>query len=313
MSAPRRRAAAARSRCRLAAWGLAAGLAVLPAGASAGPPPVGAIVAGQAPPATAADAEMSLVTLNLHHDREDWPSRREYIARELARLRPDVVALQEVIEREGVPNQAAWLASRLGYDYEFASVDPIGAPKRYGNALLTRRPVAARHQRLLQPLGDYRVAAHLRVDIQGRPVNVYVTHLNERSDARGTAIRTRQVADLLRFIAATDDGAPVVIAGDFNSAADAIDLEALRKGYGDSYGSVHSDPDVVVSTLNMERYPKPRRIDHVFFQQQRLLAREARLIFDQPYAAGRWASDHYGIWTRLQFAPGTPAPGGAPP
>ncbi|MCF5936202.1 endonuclease/exonuclease/phosphatase family protein, partial [Xanthomonas perforans] len=83
-----------------------------------------------------ASREMTLVTLNLHHDREDWPARRAYIARELKRLAPDVIALQEVIERRGsVENQAAWLARKLGYDYTFASVDPVGAPKRYGNAL----------------------------------------------------------------------------------------------------------------------------------------------------------------------------------
>ncbi|WP_177497604.1 endonuclease/exonuclease/phosphatase family protein [Pseudomonas sp. Hp2] len=264
-----------------------------------------AVLLALAPLAAAARDEvagMSLVTLNLHHDRGDWPARREYIAGELAALRPDVIALQEVIEREGsVANQAAWLAQRLGYDYEFASVDPAGAPKRYGNALLTRRPVLARHQRLLQPLDDYRVAAQVRIDVDGQPVSVYVTHLNERADGRGRATRTLQVADLLRFVADTAGGAPVVIAGDFNSAADAIDLEALRKGYGDSYGSVHRDARV--STLNMEVYDRPARIDHVFFQQQRLLAREARILFDLPDAHGRWASDHYGVWTRLQFAP----------
>jgi endonuclease/exonuclease/phosphatase family metal-dependent hydrolase len=249
-----------------------------------------------------AAAGMTLVTLNLHHDRDDWPARREYIASELATLRPDVIALQEVIERTGsVDNQAAWLAPRLGYDYEFASVDAIGAPKRYGNALLTRRPILARRQRLLQPIEDYRIAAQLRIDVDGQPVNVYVTHLNERSDGHGRSTRTRQVSDLLRFVSDTAGDAPVVIAGDFNSAADAIDLEALRKGYGDSYGSVHRDAGV--STLNMEIYDKPARIDHVFFQQQRLLAREARIVFDVPDAQGHWASDHYGVWTRLQFAP----------
>ncbi|MFT4246827.1 MAG: endonuclease/exonuclease/phosphatase family protein [Pseudomonas sp.] len=258
-------------------------------------------------------AGMSLVTLNLHHDRDDWPARREYIAHELATLRPDVIALQEVIEREGrVANQAAWLAQRLGYDYEFASVDAIDAPKRYGNALLTRRPVLARRQRLLRPIEDYRIAAQLRIDVDGQPVNVYVTHLNERSDGRGRSIRMRQVADLLRFVSDTAGDAPVVIAGDFNSAADAIDLEALRGGYGDSYGSVHRDTRT--STLNMDIYDKPARIDHVFFQQQRLLAREAKILFDQPDAHGHWASDHYGVWARLQFAPPSPRPmTGSPP
>ncbi|WP_425510718.1 endonuclease/exonuclease/phosphatase family protein [Xanthomonas citri] len=254
-------------------------------------------------PATAS-REMTLVTLNLHHDREDWPARRAHIAKELKRLAPDVIALQEVIERRGgVENQAAWLARKLGYDYTFASVDPVGAPKRYGNALLSRRRVLATHQRLLQPLDDYRVAAHLQVDVDGQPVNVYVTHLNERADARGTGIRTRQVADLLDFIASNSAQAPVVIAGDFNTAADTLDLQALRRGYGDSYGSVHRNSDATVSTLNMHVFDRPARIDHVFFQQNRLLAREARILFDTPYAEGRWASDHYGVWVRLQLAP----------
>ncbi|MBO9831283.1 endonuclease/exonuclease/phosphatase family protein [Xanthomonas phaseoli] len=261
---------------------------------------------GQSP--SAAPREMSLVTLNLHHDREDWPARRAYIARQLKQLAPDVIALQEVIERRGsVENQAAWLARKLGYDYTFASVDPVDAPKRYGNALLSHRKVLATHQRLLQPLDDYRVAAHLQIDVDGQPVNVYVTHLNERADPRGTGIRTRQVADLLDFIASNSAQAPVVIAGDFNTAADTLDLQALRNGYGDSYGSVHRNSDATVSTLNMHVFDRPARIDHVFFQQNRLLAREARILFEAPYAEGRWASDHYGVWVRLQLAPERPA------
>lgn len=247
---------------------------------------------------------MSLVTFNLHHDREDWPQRREVILRELQALQPDAIALQEVIQKPHVRNQAAWLARRLGYDYQFVSTDPPGRLKRYGNALLTRRPVLARGERLLAPLTDYRTVAHLRIDVEGQPVNVYATHLNERSDERGSRIRAEQVADLLTFIATTSGDAPVVIAGDFNALVDASDLSALRQRYGDSYGSVHVNNELAqISTLNRHYYDAPSRIDHIFFQQDKLLAREARLLFDQPYAEGRWASDHYGVWTRLQFAP----------
>lgn len=247
---------------------------------------------------------MSLVTFNLHHDREDWPQRRKVILRELQALQPDAIALQEVIQKPHVRNQAAWLARRLGYDYQFVSTDPPGRLKRYGNALLTRRPVLARGERLLAPLTDYRTVAHLRIDVEGQPVNVYATHLNERSDERGSRIRAEQVADLLTFIATTSGDAPVVIAGDFNALVDASDLSALRQRYGDSYGSVHVNNELAqISTLNRHYYDAPSRIDHIFFQQDKLLAREARLLFDQPYAEGRWASDHYGVWTRLQFAP----------
>ncbi|MGH8044825.1 MAG: endonuclease/exonuclease/phosphatase family protein, partial [Stenotrophomonas sp.] len=251
-------------------------------------------------PARAADSAapgMSMVTFNLHHDREDWPQRRKVILRELQALQPDAIALQEVIQKPHVRNQAAWLARKLGYDYEFVSTDPPGRLKRYGNALLTRRPVLSRGQHLLAPLTDYRTVAHLRIDVDGQAVNIYATHLNERSDESGSRIRGEQVGDLLKFIADTSGEAPVVIAGDFNALVDASDLSALRQRYGDSFGSVHVNNELAqISTLNRHYYGAPSRIDHIFFQQDKLLAREARLLFDQPYAEGRWASDHYGVW-----------------
>lgn len=75
--------------------------------------------------------------------------RRAYIAKELKRLAPDVIGLQEVIERCGsVENQAAWLARKLGDDCTFASVDPVGAPKRDGNALRIQRYCAYPCRRL---------------------------------------------------------------------------------------------------------------------------------------------------------------------
>ncbi|HIE5355814.1 TPA: endonuclease/exonuclease/phosphatase family protein [Stenotrophomonas maltophilia] len=286
-----------RARAAACALGMAIALA-LPATAMADVPrAVGVDAAAHAP-------GMGMVTFNLHHDREDWPSRRRTILAELKRLQPDAIALQEVIQRRNVRNQAQWLASQLGYRYVFVSTDPVGAPKRYGNALLTRQPILAQGEHLLLPLDDYRTVAHLRIEVEGRPVNLYATHLNERSDESGKRIRRTQVEDLLRFIAATSDGAPVVIAGDFNALVDAGDLSELRSHYGDSYGSVHVNTDLAaVSTLNRHYYQAPSRIDHIFFQQDQLVAREARLLFDQPDDSGRWASDHYGVWTQLQFAP----------
>lgn len=287
------------------AWALGVMLAMtLP------PAAVGAAEADPPSPAPATRATappregMTMVTFNLHHDREDWPQRRRTILAELSRLQPDAIALQEVIQKRNVRNQAEWLAARLGYAYLFVSTDPLGATKRYGNALLTRRPVLARNEHRLQPLGDYRTVAHLRIDVDGTPVNIYATHLNERSDSVGTQIRREQVDDLLRFVGATSAGAPVVMAGDFNALVDAGDLSALRSRYGDSYGSVHVNNDLsTVSTLNRHYFDATSRIDHIFFQQDTLIAREARLLFDAPDEGGRWASDHYGVWTRLQFAP----------
>lgn len=42
-----------------------------------------------------------VVTLNLYHDKDDWPQRR---VRVLCYLQPDAIALQEVIQNEHTPN-----------------------------------------------------------------------------------------------------------------------------------------------------------------------------------------------------------------
>ncbi|HYM87388.1 MAG TPA: endonuclease/exonuclease/phosphatase family protein, partial [Pseudoxanthomonas sp.] len=58
---------------------------------------------------------LKIATLNLYHDKDDWPGRRVQIVEEFKRQQPDVIALQEVIQREGLTNQAEWLAGQLGY------------------------------------------------------------------------------------------------------------------------------------------------------------------------------------------------------
>ncbi len=132
------------------------------------------------PPASGAGAQasttdadtpaLSVVTLNLWHDKGDWPRREAQIVDALQALQPDVIALQEVFQHEGLPNQAQTIADALGYGFYFVSTDPVGKPQRYGNALLTRHPILARESKVLQPLDDFRTAAHLRIAIGGRAV-----------------------------------------------------------------------------------------------------------------------------------------------
>lgn len=258
-------------------------------------------------PAGAADSSpmpsektLKVVTLNLYHDKDDWPKRRVQIVEELKRLRPDAIALQEVLQDEGLTNQAQWLAAQLGYQWHFVSTDPAGQPRRYGNALLTHHPILKRGQKPLQPLDDNRTAAFLRIDLDGQPLNLYATHLHWTD--QGDAIRTRQIADLMQYIAATSDGVPSLVAGDFNSTADSPELTALREGFVDAYGNRHPQADAVSSsTLNL-KYFAPKRIDHVFFQRDAFVPVGATILFNQADAQGVWPSDHFGMLVELRLA-----------
>ncbi|MFC6839049.1 hypothetical protein ACFQGW_03340 [Xanthomonas theicola] len=46
-----------------------------------------------------------MTTLNLYHDKLDWPRRRSQFMRSLRELHPDAIALQEMLplNRRGIP------------------------------------------------------------------------------------------------------------------------------------------------------------------------------------------------------------------
>ncbi|RDZ28261.1 endonuclease/exonuclease/phosphatase family protein [Lysobacter silvisoli] len=263
-----------------------------------------AVAAGWAAPvAQAADGEVTVVSLNLWHDKSDWPARKRQIVTELRRLKPDVIALQEVLQHETLPNQAQQLADALGYRAYFSSVDAADAPRRYGNAILSRRPMLALDWAPLQPADDYRTVAHARIAIGQRAVDVYATHLHYKPE--GGDIRRRQVTDLLARIDANQDGTPTLIVGDFNAGEHAPEFAGLAARYRNAYGARHpgiADDAREHSTLNLKQYA-PLRIDHIWFDPRAFAVVDARRLFDRPDADGVWASDHYGMQARLRLLP----------
>lgn len=254
--------------------------------------------------APAQSPTLKVVTLNLYHDKDDWPRRRVQIAREMEQLRPDAIVLEEVLQHESLPNQAQWLAEQLGYDWHFISLDPADRPRRYGNAILTRRPILARGMQPLRPLEDSRSAGFVRIDLDGRPVNVFATHLHHTE--QGGAMRAQQAADLIDYIEAKADGAPSVVAGDFNTAADSPELGRLRETFVDTFGVQHPQlQGLAASTLNPTYFKQPMRIDHVFFQRGAFQPLSSQIIFTRPDADGIWASDHHGLSVALRLLPET--------
>lgn len=244
---------------------------------------------------------LTLVTLNLWHDKGDWPKRERLIVAALRELHPDVITLQEVFQHEGLPNQAKTIADALGYHHVFASVDAPDKPQRFGNAILTRHPIIARDWKALQPLDDYRNIVHVRIASDGREINVYDTHLHWTEG--GGAIRAKQVADALDYIAATDAGLPSVLAGDLNASMDAPELQPLLGPFLDAYAAMHPDMasgDRAHATLDLGQYP-PRHIDQVLLQRGAFVPTQATVILDKPDADGTLASDHYGVMARFRL------------
>ncbi|WP_332818106.1 endonuclease/exonuclease/phosphatase family protein [Sphingopyxis sp.] len=239
-------------------------------------------------------SSLGLATFNIWHDAGGhWPVRFRLLAAALRAVDADVVALQEVLEdaRKGLPNQADTIARELGYaQVHFVAVEPEGAPRRYGNAILTRLPVIEVARRKLEPLSDYRTAIRVRVRTGAGPIDIVATHLAWQTEA--SAVRAEQLADLLAWL--PDDGVPLVVMGDFNAPQGDPGLQAMGPPRFESA----LPRGAAETTLNPARGHKPRVIDHIFVERAVFAVRDAHVIGDKP-VDGEYPSDHFGVAARL--------------
>ncbi len=272
-------------RRRTLAWAAALGLVLWPAAAFA-----------------VTSDTLTVVTLNLWHDQHEWPKRLERIVSELRVLRPDVICLQEVLQHEGLPNQAQTIADSLGCQLQFASVDPVGAPKRYGNAVLTPHRVLTSKTVNLEPANDYRVAALVRFEWRGREIDAYSTHLHHTPE--GGAIRATQIRHLLAWVDSTHGNGPTVLAGDFNAELGTPEMKLVSARYEDVFRAVHPKATREESvTFNKRFGPDPGAIDHIFVGGARPLGVRpiaSEVLFRNVAADSVWASDHFGVMARLR-------------
>ena len=264
-----------------------------------------AACAGASTRETTPPRDLRVVTLNIYHDRADWPARLPLIVEQLRALDADVIALQEVLQTETLPNQAETVAAALGYHAQFVSLDAQDRARRYGNALLTRSPVEAHVSTALAPREDSRSMGWAQIRFDGQPINVYFTHLHAGQD--GAAIRRQQLEDAVAWMARTAGDAPSLVLGDFNAPAGAAEL-AVLDGFVDTYGARHPGA-TETTTLNPHFFPDLRgRIDLVFAARDRFEVRDARIVLDTPDAAGTWPSDHFGVYVELRPRPAPRAP-----
>jgi endonuclease/exonuclease/phosphatase family metal-dependent hydrolase len=156
---------------------------------------------------------LRVVTYNIHRCRGmDGYTKPERIANVLKRLRPDVVALQEVVGRgHRGSGQEEEIAARL-------NMSPVLAPARtfrghlYGNAVLSRLPMENHAVCDLTEEGhEPRLCQRIDILVQGRPVHFYNVHLGTSASER-----KEQARKLAEFIAEPDTGGPKVLLGDFN-------------------------------------------------------------------------------------------------
>jgi endonuclease/exonuclease/phosphatase family metal-dependent hydrolase len=267
---------------------------------------------------------LRVLTLNIWNLSGDWRSRRQAIVAVLHRWAPDVVCLQEVVANER-GNQAEWLASQVGRWAVAYAGEPVAhaaeplatSATRFGNAVLSRRPIEATSSVRLPYVPDEREVQRVVVHARTGGIDVFSTHLAwQLHDA---ALRERQVRALVKFVSErTDPAAPFgpVVAGDFNSEPDSTAVRYLcglasmdgASTYLQDAWRLAGDAGHGVTWSNRNPHAAldgepDRRIDYVFsgFHGPTGAGRpvECRVVAAEP-AEGVWPSDHFGVLAVLQ-------------
>ncbi len=261
---------------------------------------------------------LRVVTLNVQNDEGD-PRRTGLLNRELRRLEPDLVALQEVC----YPGQRDHLAelitgTGLHTTHQSQVLDHLPPPiERYGGtAIATRRP-----HRVVEVLehrpGDatdshwWTLAVSTNVSGLGEQLFIVATTPWEPTAERARARQAVEVIDLDARHRAT---LPTIIAGDLNASPDAASIRQLTRHYADAWAVAGDGPgytwsvDNPLAAAEIERLigqrGHRRRIDYVLVGSARSHPRAradivaASLVCDRP-VDGVWLSDHAGVMADL--------------
>ena len=250
-----------------------------------------------------------------------WRDRQPGIRATLERLRPDVLALQEVWAGAGA-SQADELAAVLGMhavfaapSYPVAPTDPAHpdwAGIELGIAVLSRWPILdseapvlpARH-RSWDP-----VALAVRVGHPTGPLPVVAACLEHGIPYTDDRIAQGALLADLATDPRFDGPCPVLLMGDLNAAADSPVLRPVRDRLVDAWLAGRGAPDAVTlpsghPSAPLEAGPQlvDQRIDHVFFragrEDQQVLVEGVQLAGEP--VDGVHPSDHRAVVADLRW------------
>jgi len=245
-----------------------------------------------------------VVSLNLEQNHKRWEKRRELIVQEMERLKPDLVALNEV----SVPLQTGrWLQQlgreKLGVPYVLIQQSKVNAASQVeAEAILTRFTVIEAAN--LEYRVEDSVAQVVRLDIEGRLLDLYVTHLYKSRGA--DSVRQQQVERLLDWINSRDDIDARVVCGDFNATLDMPSMQLMSQ----QFRPTQTRPTAFTPLTNEDGTPShpywerfDRCIDYIWTTKS-LIIRSSGLCFDQPASDDPtlWPSDHLGVLADVDFA-----------
>lgn len=187
----------------------------------------------------------------------DGVTNFDRIATWLARMNPDLIALCEM-PPDNIPTLITLLQQKTGRTW-YSHFVPKAPGIAEGNLILSRYNFAAVGSRYLS---YQRSIAQATINIGGRDINFFATHLDHTS----SALRQTQAAELLQWTGGF--AAPRIVCGDMNAANDTPEVLALLAAYRDSWvdalnqGTAAAYPD---NPVWMNTRTRRWRIDFILY------------------------------------------------
>lgn len=240
-----------------------------------------------------------VLTLNLWNVSEPLDARYRALEAGLARLRPDIVCLQEVYRDPKSGRGQADLVADMGKLAHRVEHD--------GLAILSATPALGSNNAALPEFaGDFPRAILLaEFEIGGRPVSVANTHLAYPPEM--VQERKQQAVALLAAIEGLAPGtAAKILCGDFNDVPESPAVQAVldsKQQFRDVFAACHpGQAGITYSPKN--RYVEPswtvdERIDYIFANGD-LVTMDCVVVFDGSNGLDL-VSDHYGLLADLAF------------
>ncbi len=283
---------------------------------------------------------LRIATLNIWNKSGPWLSRLALIRREIERLQPAVLGLQEVLRfaPQGRPHfvaseatcQATEIGAGFDYSVAYAEASDYGGGLMFGNALLSRFPILSTQSFILPGLesGESRSLLHAVLDTPYGQLPVFVTHLNWKFHQGSVRLaQVRFIADRVAELAPIRGPfLPPVLMGDFNAEPEADEIRYLRGlsvvdgrsvFFADAWvyggdGGPGATYDRNNDYARLAREPS-RRIDYIFVRGPDAALRgepmQTELAFAAPEASPSgvvWPSDHFGVVTDLYLLARSP-------
>ena len=208
----------------------------------------------------------------------------------VAKFNPDLISMNEVERYTGWGNFDGpvvfrdLLQQKTGKTWYYKFQTASGNTKGNGNLILSRFPFDASDSKLLT---DTRSIVNAMINVNGRVVNFFSTHLDDSS----TSSRLQEISEVNGWTGGMAEQR--IIAGDFNAWPGSSENAKMKETHKDSWAVAQSDGTAIAYPGNTAGNTRSSRIDYIYYSSSasRLVLKSSQ-VFDTRDANGVMPSDH---------------------